>query len=159
MGILFEPSEIFRIATEIEGNGIKFYREYAKKTDDTEIKNVFLYLAEEEVIHKNLFSEMLSKMEKQEFPETYPGEYLEYLKNYVEGIIFNKEKIENELSLVKDSLSAVDFAINRELESILYYTEIKNLVVRGRDKIDKIIEEERRHFLKLSEIKKELLKK
>lgn len=154
MGVLFDVSEIFKIALKIEENGIKFYREYAQKEENSKAKEVFSYLAEEEVIHKKLFGEMLSKIEKYEQEESYPGEYFEYLRSYVDGVIFNKEKIDKEISQIKDTLSAIDFAINRELDSIFYYSEIKNLVSKNqRDSINKIIEEERKHFLKLSEVK------
>ncbi|MDI6726248.1 MAG: hypothetical protein QMD32_04735, partial [Smithellaceae bacterium] len=54
-----------------------------------------------------------------------------------------------------DTPGAVDFAIRRELDSILYYHEIRKfLPLSEYDQIEKIIEEERRHFHKLSELKK-----
>lgn len=154
MGVLFDVSEILKIALTIEENGIKFYREYAQKEENGKVKEIFSYLAEEEVIHKKLFGEMLSKIEKYEQEESYSGEYLEYFRSYVDNIIFNRKKIDKEISQIKDTLSAIDFAINRELDSIFYYSEIKNLVPKSqRDKIDMIIEEERKHFLKLQEAK------
>lgn len=43
----------------------------------------------------------------------------------------------------------------REIESILYYIDAKSLVPEGqRCEIDKIIDEERRHYLKLVDLKK-----
>ena len=58
---------------------------------------------------------------------------------------------------ISDVESAIDFAIGAELKSIQYYHEIKELVPKKHyDKIDRIIEEERKHFLKLSEIEKRL---
>jgi hypothetical protein len=64
---------------------------------------------------------------------------------------------EKELPAVKDTFSAIKFAIQRELDSILYYQEIKKFVTKDQhDLIDGIIEEERRHFLKLSKFLKKL---
>ena len=49
----------------------------------------------------------------------------------------------------------MDFAIKRELDSILYYHEIKRLVpVAQHAAIEQIIEEERKHFSALTEMKK-----
>ena len=51
------------------------------------------------------------------------------------------------------------FAIRREIDSINYYNEIKSFVPEEqRNLVEEIIEEERRHFLKLSEFKKKLTK-
>jgi len=53
----------------------------------------------------------------------------------------------------------VNFAIDRESDSILFYSEIKNLVPeKQQGKVDEIIYEERRHFVMLSDFKKEVSK-
>ena len=53
-------------------------------------------------------------------------------------------------------VGALDFAIQREMDSILYYQEIKSLV--GPDNagtVDMIIDEERMHFAFLSRLRRE----
>jgi rubrerythrin len=63
--------------------------------------------------------------------------------------------MDKQLSKIKDTSAALDFAIQRELDSILYYHEIKKLVPAAQhDAIEKIIEEERKHFLSLTAMKK-----
>jgi rubrerythrin len=53
----------------------------------------------------------------------------------------------------------IDFGIRAEKDSILFYTEIQNLVRRSDAKmIVKIIEEERSHLKRLSELKAGLAK-
>ncbi len=154
MGI-FKASEIYQFAIRIEENGEKFYRKMAEKLKNANMKKVFTYLADEEVKHKKTFEDMVSKVEKYEPPESYPGEYFSYLRAYTDNIIFSQEKLEEEMSKIKDAISAIDFAIQQELDSILYYLEMKNLVLGSqRSLIDGIIEEERRHFVKLSGLKK-----
>jgi len=152
---LFEPSEIFQFAIRIEENGEKFYRQMAQKFEDPKVKELFSFLANEEMKHKKIYEEMVSKIEKYEPFETFPGEYFAYLRAYADKIIFTQKKFDEEIANIKDINAALDYAINAELDSILYYQEIKNLVSENQGKIiDKIIEEERRHFVKLSEIKK-----
>jgi len=154
MGI-FKASEIYQLAIRIEENGEKFYRKMAEKLENANMKKVFTYLADEEVKHKKTFEDMVSKVEKYEPPESYPGEYFAYLRAYADNIIFSQEKLEEEMSKIKGAISAIDFAIQQELDSILYYLEMKNLVLGSqRSLIDGIIEEERRHFVKLSGLKK-----
>ncbi|MGD9379518.1 MAG: ferritin family protein [candidate division WOR-3 bacterium] len=149
---VFEPSEIFQFAIRIEEGGEKFYREMASRLDDAEIKSLFTTLADDEVKHKKTYEGMVSKIEQYEPIESYPGEYFSYLRTYADNIIFTPERMKEEMDKIKDAASALKFAIDRELDSILYYQEVKNLVPKGqRELIDKIIEEERRHFMKLSQ--------
>lgn len=152
---LFEPSEVFQFAIRIEENGEKFYRQMAQKFDDPKAKELFSFLANEEIKHKKIYEEMVSKIEKYEPFETFPGEYFAYLRAYADKIIFTQKKFDEEIANIKDIDAAIDYAINAELDSILYYQEIKNLVSENQRKIiEGIIEEERRHFVKLSEIKR-----
>ncbi len=152
---LFEPSEIFQFAIRIEENGEKFYRQIVQKFEEPKVKELFSFLADEEIKHKKIYEEMVSKIDRYEPFETFPGEYFAYLRAYADNIIFTQKKFDEEIANIKDMNAALDYAINAELDSILYYQEIKNLVPDDQRKtIDGIIEEERRHFVKLSEIKR-----
>jgi len=154
--VFFNASEIFQFAVRIEENGEIFYRKVAGLSDDANLKNLFTFLADEEVKHKQIFGELLSKIEKYEPSETYPGEYFAYLKAYADQIIFSS-MIDNELDEKMNPVSAVEFGIRRELDSILYYLEVKKVVPETQQHlIDTIIDEERSHFLKLSNLKKTL---
>ena len=155
MSIFFDASEIFQFAIRIEENGEKFYRHAVRITRDDDTKEIFDYLADEESDHKKTFENLLSKMEKYEPFEDYPGEYLEYLRAYVDKIIFTNEVLDKEIPRITDTLLAINFGIQRELDSILYYHEIKKFVPKSQHKlIDKIIDEERNHFSKLTGLRK-----
>ena len=152
---LYKPSEIFQFAIQIEENGEKFYRHIAQKLANPKIQELFIFLAGEELKHKKIYEQMVSKLGKNEPFETYPGEYFAYLRAYVDNKIFNQKKLDQVIANIKEETSAVNFAIDRELDSILYYQEMKTLVTENnRQSIDEIVEEERKHFLKLSDIKK-----
>lgn len=154
---IFDVSEIFQFAIRIEENGEKFYRYAVQIAEDEEARDMFNHLADEEVNHKKIFEEILSGVKKYEPPESYPDEYFAYLKAYVDDIIFNKELRETDFSKIENTSSAIDFALQRELDSILYYYEVKHFVTeRQHSLIDKIIEEERKHVLKLSTAKRKL---
>ena len=72
--------------------------------------------------------------------------------------VFNKEKTGQLMAKkIKDIKEAIRFGIEVELDSINYYQEIKRFMPDyQKDAVDKIVEEERNHFLKLSDIKKTL---
>lgn len=156
MGV-FDASDIFEIAIRIEENGSNFYRYATQVAKDEEAKQTFEWLADEEDKHKASFKDMLLRIETHVPPEGYPGEYAAYLHEYADNnLIFKKDVMDAEMKKVTDTLSAIDFAIRRELDSILYYQEIKGFINKAQhESIDKIIDEERRHFGILSKLKKD----
>jgi rubrerythrin len=156
---VFAASDIVEVAIRIEENGINFYKfaeQIAKKEEE---KKLFAQLAQAEVAHKKTFEKLFASMEKNNPPESYEGEFGAYLRSYVDNnLIFTKEIMDQQLAKIKDTSAALDFAIQRELDSILYYHEIKKLVPAAQHgTLEQIIEEERKHFLALTEMKKRFL--
>jgi rubrerythrin len=153
----FKASEIMQVGIKIEENGEKLYKHARSLADEAKMKDFFGFLAGEEAKHKQVFQEMLSKAEPYEPPETYPGEYFAYLRAYADHIVFPADVMEEELDDLDDIYDVVEFALQREIESILYYIEAKSLMPKGQaELLDKMIEEERRHYLKLVDVLKTL---
>ena len=152
---MFNSSEIYQFAIKIEENGEKFYRQMTEKLDDPKVKELFTFLANEEVDHKRTFEKMLSKFEDYTPVESYPGEYFAYLKAYADNLVFGFKKFDDDISKIEDAASAVQFAIGKELDTIMYFQEMKNIVPKSElNRINSIINEERKHVVKLSEIKR-----
>lgn len=146
---IFSVREIIEFAVEIEKNGESFYRFAAGKLSDEKIKTFFLFFADEESEHRKKFEGFLKRVENSSPAEAFNDEYFQYLKAFADGKIFNKK-----LPDIKKPFDAIQFALNAERDSILYYLEAKNFILTDEQKIiDDIIEEERDHFVKLSQIK------
>lgn len=160
MSVLVEAGDVLQIAMRVEENGGNFYRYAVQIAPEEDAKKMFADLAIEEDRHKEIFGRMLSQVERVEPPESFPGEYSAYLKNYADNnIIFTKEVMDRELARVKDTASALDFAIRRELDSILYYHELKNFISKDQHgAVENVINEERRHFSRLSRMKEKYRK-
>jgi rubrerythrin len=158
MNKFFEASEILEFALRIEENGELFYRAISKKMEKKEVKDLFEYLADEEIKHHQIFTDLLAKVGKYEPPESYPHEYMTYLHSYADEHIFNADKkAKSAAQEINDPKTAAEFGMGMELDSILYYLEARNFVAENqRWIIDKIIEEERKHYIKLLEFKKSL---
>jgi len=157
---VFAASDIMEVAIRIEENGITFYKFAEQIAKQEEAKKLFAYLADAEAAHKRTFEKFFAAIEKYTPPEQYAGEYSAYLRNYVDNnLIFTKDVMDKQLAGVKDTVSAFDFAMQRELDSILYYHEIKNLVPAAQhEAIEKIIDEERKHYALLCDMKKRYTK-
>ena len=150
-----DAGDVLRFAIRIEEDGELFYNRAALVVDDKNVSDLFNELAAEEIRHKMVFEGLLSGVRHIDPPESYPGEYAAYLHDYIDGkVIFLKEK-KAEAAEIQSVTSALDFAIQREADSILYYQELKGYVLqKEQPAIDKIIAEERSHFARLSAMKK-----
>lgn len=152
---IFSAGDVLQFAIRLEENGESFYRKVAVAADNKEVADLFSYLADEEVKHKKIFEDLFSQAKWIEPAESYPGEYLAYLRNYIDAKIVFSADLGSELSAISGTATALDFAIQRELDSILYYHELRAFVLPKDFKfVDTIIAEERKHFSRLSETKK-----
>jgi len=150
--------DVVNFAIRIEENGERFYREAAEVITNQPVKELFQRLAQEETGHKKTFEKLLSGLGDYRPPETYEGEYFAYLKDFIDGkAVFKDHPRIGELAKASSTVGALDFAIQRELDSMLYYQEIKKFVdARQGNTIDLIIDEERKHFAILSKLRGEV---
>jgi rubrerythrin len=155
---VFDASDVMEVAIRIEENGTAFYRHAAGVVANEEVKAIFSRLADEEVRHREIFARFRDAMDPALPPEGYDGEYAAYLHSYVDNVLIFKTKgLELQLAEIRDEAAAFDFAIRRELDSILYYREIMDLLHPDRrTEIEKIVAEERRHYLILTDLKNRL---
>ena len=151
----YQGSDIFQFAIRMEENGEKFYNYAASIANDAKAREIFTQLASEEVKHRKLFADMFSKIDTIMPKESYPGEYMAYLQGTLDGKAVFTTGATKELAGISDVLAALDFAIQRELDSVLYYSEMKKYVTASaQDLLEQVIEEERKHVVILTNIKK-----
>jgi rubrerythrin len=153
---MFTASEVVEFAGRIHENGANFYRYAVQLVQDQEAKDLFAELAEEELKYEQRLGKIFAGLEQYIPPETYKGEYAQYLRNYIDNnIVFTRKAIDAELAAVKDACSAIDFAARRELDSIGYYESIKRIVPEAQhEAIDHLIAEERAHYVQLMNLRK-----
>src|SRR5512138_3937351 len=155
---VFEAGDIVEVAVRIEENGENFYRYAVQLAAKEEVKALFQRLADEEVKHRQTFAKILAGMDRSLPPEGYDGEYAAYLHDYVDNrLVFKADAFAGELAKIRNEASALDFAIQRELDSIHYYREMREMLPADRcAAIDRIIAEEKEHFIRLSAMRKRI---
>ncbi|MBO8131133.1 MAG: ferritin family protein [Candidatus Marinimicrobia bacterium] len=145
--------EVFKIAIEIERNGQRFYRNYAEKNDDEKIKEVFNNLADMESDHERAFIEMKNRLvtDYDRIEADTEGLLNAYIKAFAGGYIFTSDDKIVEAGSPDDILK---YAIGKEKDSISYYLAVKEFVVGedNKDKVDRIIKEEMKHIIILSDL-------
>ncbi len=155
MADLFKASEIVRAAILIEENGYKFYKAIANESRFYELKEHALFLASEEKAHSETFKKILDNLSEYEMAEAYPGEYQLYLKALADDNIFIAPKDPVKLAQsFKSSREVVDFGIGIEKDSIIFYEGLKEMILKNElTAIEEVIKQEKKHLLKLLQMK------
>ena len=158
MAVVFEGAELVKFAIQLETNGYDFYRESSAKLTAAPSKALFDSLARQELEHKATFERLFENTGQPSIFETYPGEYDLYLKAYADSYVFTVKRMKDVLAKSRlDEKEAIQFGIDSEKESILYYTGIKEAVRQpDRSVIDRILVEERKHFVQLVRLLQDL---
>ncbi len=157
MAASFNADEILEMAEQIERNGAKFYREASKVAEDKQISQMFLDMAVMEEGHLRTFEDMRKELSEQEKggvvfdPNDEAAAYLQ-MKGGASGIEGKKSPTQA-LTGNETMKEIFEIAVNAEKESITFYTSLKDLVSSeaGKDKVEAIIEEEKKHVDSLLE--------
>jgi rubrerythrin len=160
MGMFFSGKELLDIAVNIEKSGAAFYETMVKCARSKKAQTAFKYLADQEKHHIEAYRSMLSSVADAPPPESYTEEYDQYIKSLVDSSVFSGEGAACTMAeKAASDAEGIDFGIRAEKDSILFYTELQDLVRRADAKvIGKIIDEERSHLKRLSELKAGLAK-
>ncbi|MGC8612135.1 MAG: ferritin-like domain-containing protein [Athalassotoga sp.] len=130
--------DLLGVALKIESSGYQFYTELAKRSKG-ENKKLFSSLAEQERDHMKIFEKLISA--SKEKSEILNEEAVGYLKVYAETSIFP----EIEKSVPENMREALEIALDVEKDSVIFYEELLKYAPET-STIQKIIEEEKRHF-------------
>ena len=148
---MFNISEVFEIAEQIERNGYAFYQKAAEIAQGEESKTFLLDLASMEQDHEKLFIEMKKKFTEGEIdsPLDTDNIALAYLQAMVDGDVFSNIKPTEELLKGGESVDDIRrMAIEFEKNTVVYFISLKNALSAPEDKskIDNLINEEIRHI-------------
>jgi len=161
MGYLMNVSEVLEFAVYIEQNGYQFYVESLKKFPEPNIVELFQYLADEEFKHEQLFKKMLAEAGKFTPTETYDGEYQAYMREFCKShSLADRDASKAKIKAVSSLEGALEMAVAFEKDSIVFFTQLKDLVGgEQRSPVDRIIHEEMLHLRRIFEFREQLNKK
>ncbi len=143
-----EIKEAIKTAIQMEKDGYSFYKKAASETSSEMGKSFFESLANDEKVHLEIFQKIFEdKVGKTEWDKLVNSN-----KKYTEIPIFPKdvETVEG-INADTDELDALRIGMDSEKEAIDYYTKIKEKsnTHEVKEIIDKIIEQEKNHYLLL----------
>ncbi len=156
----FNVDEIFEMAEQIERNGARFYKEIAERNPKSDVRDLFLKLAEMEEEHEKIFISMRAELSDKDKKSTIfdpEEESAQYLRALADLRIFDGNADEDfvfpdDLTEEEKMKRAFRTAIDLEKKSIVFYQGMKEFVPEslGKNKIDDIIKEEMTHVRILS---------
>ena len=155
----YAGSEILLMAVEIEKKGYAFYDGVLKAEKDPKVKEVFQYLADEEIKHEKLFRSMLSDWETKTEDNPYDDtEMILYFKSLVDTKIFpDQEEGASMKDLTVSPEAAIHVALSFEKDAILYFHEMYKITHESERKaVENIIDEEREHIKRILQLKADL---
>ena len=152
----FNADEVLEMAIRIEQNGATFYRKAAGLQSDEENRNFLQGLAAMEDRHREIFTEMRKTLRQEDTGGKVfdpHGELALYLASMADTIGGEGRPSAADALTGNETLEdIIKTALGLEKDSILFYLGVKNMVPPkyGRDKVEEIIEEERRHVAQLT---------
>lgn len=156
MGNIFSGSEIVELGIQIEINGRDFYDVLSTLSKDAKARELFSFLKGEEEKHIATFKKLLGSVRKYEPVDSYPGEYIAYMKSLSGEHVFTKKNKGSQIArAVKTDKEAIDLGIGFEKDSIIFYEGIKKSVESYDIKVvEDLIRQEQDHLIRLSDLKK-----
>jgi len=156
VSISLNAIEVFEIAERMERNSVNFYRKAAKAFTDENLSAILHSLSEFEKEHEKNYANMRKQISTKEWdlitfdPE---NEIALYLQKIADSHVFDPKK--DPAAQLKDKGTIADilnFAIESEKNSIIFYLGLKNYVpaTTGKNKVDEIINEEMSHITELN---------
>ncbi|MDT8273118.1 MAG: ferritin family protein [Desulfomonilia bacterium] len=153
----FNANEVFEMAINIERQGEQFYLKAADLFEEPAVQKLLRGLAHMEVDHQRTFVAMRDELLKDEsYAQGFDPDGLtaSYLHAMTSGVVFDTEtEPVSRLSSGVGLKDVLNMGIEAEKNSIVFYTGIKGIVPDslGKDKVDRIIEEEMKHVVLLSD--------
>ncbi|OGD78903.1 MAG: hypothetical protein A2Y64_04875 [Candidatus Coatesbacteria bacterium RBG_13_66_14] len=155
MSNLFTLGEALAIAQRIELAGEAFYGEALERADKPEAQELFHFLRDQERVHYTVFGEMLRTTPGGEQP--LDEQTSRFMDAAVRDHTLTTAEAAKGLAATGDTAALVEVALGFERETIRFFSTVKD-VARGidRNRLERILEEERRHVERLEAYRKTL---
>ena len=156
----YSIDEIMEMAIQTEKLGYQFYTGMAEKfkKDDGLVK-LFTTLANKEKVHERTFTGLKDMVAKHGTEPIEWEEVTNYMRAFVESQFFlGRAKALPSMDHVKTVQDAVLFALGFEKETLLYFFELRS-IVKEKEVVDEVINEEKSHIRWLDTFRAGLAKK
>ena len=155
----YSIDEVMEMAVQTEKLGYQFYTSMSDKFKaDNGLVKLFTELASKERQHEKSFAGLRDMVAKKGIEPVQWEEVSNYMRAFVESEFFmGRAKALPAMDHIKTVDDAVKFAIGFEKETLLYFMELR-AIVKEKEVVDEIINEERSHIMWLDSFRRGLTK-
>ncbi len=149
----FSGFEVIMAAKDVERNGHRFYSTMAERASDPLLKELFTWLAQDEVEHLRRLNQLQAEYQDGAFSDC-EEEFLQYLSQFSATKIFpDAERLEAILKTDTADIQALDMAIEAEVKFAEYFLKASELAQTedGKEAFAWLADEEVRHAKILKE--------
>lgn len=146
--------EIIDIAKQMERTGEAFYAAAVLHAKNPRVAEIFAMLRDEESRHAEGFEALLPRIAAS-FSEWRENErYLDYLRALLEDRVFpGPEQAAEAVARIDDDVTAVRMALRFEKDAILFFYELRAMVLPQDQRIvESLISEEHSHVIMLTSL-------
>ena len=155
MANIFNIAEVIDMGIEKEKKRRDFYGRVAESFKEADMKNLFSRLRDWEDEHIRKFEAIRDTVNIDESQESYEGELAEYMKALVDDTLYTQVSAKKFAENVKTPKIAIQYGIGFEKDSILFFDELlKYMEPPQTEKVRMLIEEEKKHIIYLTELKR-----
>jgi rubrerythrin len=153
----YSIDEIMEMAIQTEKLGYQFYTGMADKfKKDAGLVKLFTTLASKEKVHEKTFTNLKDTVAKRGTEPVQWEEVTNYMRAFVESEFFlGGGKSLPTMDHLKTVQDAVKFALGFEKETLLYFMELRS-IVKEKEVMDEVINEEKSHIMWLDKFRKGL---
>jgi len=155
---IFKINEVVDMGIEKEKKRRDFYGQAAENfSENKELNELFVKLRDWEENHVEKFTEIRNRLAADQTFESYPGELSEYMQALVDDRLYQEISPDSFKDNVQTPVDALNYGISFEKDAILFFTELLPYIGAGNTGvINTLIDEEKKHLVYLSELKKKL---
>lgn len=155
MSNIFNAAEAVDMGIEKEKKRRDFYAYTAERFGKQEMKELFTRLRDWEETHIEKFTKIREGIEESETSESYEGESADYMKAAIDDLLYKQVSAAWFAKNVKSEIEAIKYGIGFEKDAILFFNELlRYMNPHHKEKIQELINEEKKHLIYLTELKK-----
>lgn len=143
---LFVLEDILNALIALESHGNRLYLAMADKAADLETMKLFTDLAEQELLHKEIYAEFKEKLNLEtELDHDYRAYLTELLRSNIH--------LERADIRCYDHDQALELGIQLEKDTLVLLGELEKILSEKTKEIEKLVREEKKHLVQLLQLK------
>jgi rubrerythrin len=151
----YDSQGLLKLAIAIESAGRKLYERFERETKDDDLRQTWALLKSQEVEHAVTFQRLLRVAELSQPAADSSAGPSPYLRAVAASCVLMESRLARTLAdSIHSDVEALELAIAVERDTIFTYISLKDQLIGDHSRVfEQIVAEEKRHLIRLSELR------